>query len=149
MAEKKYYLYFAGMKRNFIYFLFLLLFSACNSAENSGSNEKNDASNDLDAAHNFIQASLQGKFDVAKNFMLQDEENISRLDAVGRIEKSVSEKQGLWDATIQVKNRNLINDSTSIIAYSNSFHPENTDTIKVVKKDGKWVVDFKYLFNPK
>ena len=136
------------MKRNVCYFLFLLLFCACNNAENSSTNEKNDASNDLDAAHNFIQASLQGKFDVAKNFMLQDEENTSRLDAVARIEKSVAEKQGLWDASIQIKNRNLLNDSTSIIAYSNSFHPENTDTIKVVKANGKWVVDFKYLFNP-
>ena len=137
------------MKRNLFYFLFLLLFCACNSTGGGDSDKDNEASNDLDAAHNFIQSSLQGKFDIARNYMLQDDENTSRLDAVSRLEKSVAEKQGLWDATIKVHNRNLVNDSTSIIAYSNSFHPQNIDTLKVVKHDGKWLVDFKYLFNPK
>lgn len=79
--------------------------------------------------------------------MLQDSVNDQQMDAVSRVQLSSDEKQGLWDASINIHSRKLINDSTSIIVYSNSFHKENTDTLKVVRVDGKWLVDFKYLFN--
>ncbi len=121
----------------------LLLAFACNSAEN----KTEEADSDLDAARNFVQAALKGRYDMARKFMLQDSVNEERLDAVSRIQLSSDEKQGLWDASINIHNRKLINDSTSIIIYSNSFHKENTDTLKVIKQDGKWLVDFKYLFD--
>lgn len=130
--------------KNIIYFLMFLLTFACNSTENNTDNEEE---NDLDAARNFVQAALKGKYDVAGKFMLKDSVNEERLDAVSRIQLSSDEKQGLWDASINIHNRKLINDSTSIIIYSNSFHKENTDTLKVVKQDGEWLVDFKYLFD--
>jgi len=38
-----------------------------------------------------------------------------------------------------------VNDSTSIVIYSNSFK-NNPDTLKVIKTGGKWLVDFKYLY---
>ena len=112
-----------------------------------GGGEQNVAENDLDAARGFVQAALKGKYDRAADFMLHDSLNDERLDAVSRMELSSDEKQGLWDASINIHSRKLINDSTSIIVYSNSFHKENQDTLKVVKKDGKWLVDFKYLFD--
>lgn len=112
-----------------------------------GGSEQNVAENDLDAARGFVQAALKGKYDRAADFMLHDSLNDERLDAVSRMELSSDEKQGLWDASINIHSRKLINDSTSIIVYSNSFHKENQDTLKVVKKDGKWLVDFKYLFD--
>jgi len=112
-----------------------------------GGGEQNVAENDLDAARGFVQAALKGKYDRAADFMLHDSLNDERLDAVSRMELSSDEKQGLWDASINIHSRKLINDSTSIIVYSNSFHKENKDTLKVVKKEGKWLVDFKYLFD--
>lgn len=113
---------------------------------------KNDASdkeaeNDIDAARGFVQAALKGRYDRAADFMLHDSLNDERLDAVSRMKLSSEEKQGLWDASINIHSRKLLNDSTSVIVFSNSFHKENLDTLKVVHKDGKWLVDFKYLFD--
>lgn len=128
-----------------LYFLCLLFFTACASPADQ---EKEEASeNDLDAARSFIQAALKQQYSKARDFMLQDSVNDQHMDAVSRVQLSSDEKQGLWDASINIHSRKLINDSTSIIVYSNSFHKENTDTLKVVRADGKWLVDFKYLFN--
>ncbi|MEE6186476.1 hypothetical protein PIECOFPK_02575 [Mycovorax composti] len=115
---------------------------------NSGSSQ-DEADSDLDAARNFLEASLKGRYDRAADFMLRDSINNQQLDAVSRIQLSSEERQGLWDASIHIHNRQLLNDSTSIIVYSNSFHKDNRDTLKVVRKDGKWLVDFKYLFESK
>lgn len=120
----------------------ILLLAGCKSGS-----EQNEAETDLGAAKGFVQAALKGKYDRAADFMLHDSLNDERLDAVSRMELSSDEKQGLWDASINIHSRKLVNDSTSIIVYSNSFHKENQDTLKVVKKDGKWLVDFKYLFD--
>lgn len=127
------------------YFLCLLFFAfACASPADKEKDEA--AENDLDAARSFIQAALKGQWGKARDFMLQDSTNEQQMDAVSRIQRSSSEKQGLWDASINIHSRKLLNDSTSIIIYSNSFHKENKDTLKVIKIDGKWFVDFKYLF---
>ncbi|HOZ97769.1 MAG TPA: DUF4878 domain-containing protein [Niabella sp.] len=115
---------------------------SCNLGSNSDA-----AENDLDAARNFIQSALKGRFDRAADYMLHDSVNDEKLDAVSRMQLSSAEKQGLWDASINIYNRKLLNDSTSIIVYSNSFHKYNKDSLKVVKVDGKWLVDFKYLFD--
>lgn len=130
--------------KNF-YFLCLLFFAACASPADKEKEEA--AENDLDAARSFIQAALKQQYNKARDFMLQDSVNDQQMDAVSRVQLSSDEKQGLWDASINIHSRKLINDSTSIIVYSNSFHKENTDTLKVVRVDGKWLVDFKYLFN--
>jgi hypothetical protein len=122
--------------------LAVIFLIACNAGP-----ESDGAENDLEAARNFVQAALKGRYDRAADYMLHDSLNDERLDAVSRMQLSSDEKQGLWDASINIHNRKLINDSTSIIVYSNSFHKENRDTLKVVKKEGKWLVDFKYLFD--
>jgi len=130
--------------KNYI-FACLFFFAACASPADK---EKEEASeNDLDAARSFIQASLKGQYGKARDFMLQDSVNEQHMDAVSRVNLSSNEKQGLWDASINIHSRQLLNDSTSIIIFSNSFHKENRDTLKVLRIDGQWLVDFKYLFN--
>lgn len=129
-------------KNTIIYLLATLLLLACNTPVK----EDEEAENDLDAARNFIQAALKGNYDKAGEYMLHDAENDEKLNAISRVKLSGDEKQGLWDASINIHNRNLVNDSTSIIVYSNSYYKENKDTLKVVKAGGKWLVDFKYLF---
>lgn len=133
------------MKRTFLYFLFLLfLFPSC-LPDKADKEEPSDS--DIDAARSFVQAALRGNYESAKQHMVHDSANDERLDAVSRIPRTADEKQGLWDASINIHSRKLLNDSTSIIIYSNSFYKDNKDTLKVVKKDGQWLVDFKYLFD--
>lgn len=131
--------------KNF-YFLCLLFFAAaCNSPADEEKEEAGES--DINAATSFVQAALKQQYNKARDFMLQDSVNQQHMDAVSRIQLSSGEKQGLWDASINIHSRKLVNDSTSIIVYSNSFHKENKDTLKVVKINGRWLVDFKYLFN--
>lgn len=133
------------MKRIYWSFLCLLFLSqACNPAREE---KETEGESDIDAARSFIQAALRGNFKDAREFMLKDSANEERLDAVSRIPRSSDEKQGLWDASINIHNRHLLNDSTSIIVYSNSFYKDNKDTLRVVRKNEHWLVDFKYLFD--
>ncbi len=39
-----------------------------------------------------------------------------------------------------------LNDSTTVVIYSNSFK-NNWDTLKAVRQKGQWLVDFNYLFD--
>ncbi|SDD52810.1 hypothetical protein [Niabella drilacis] len=133
------------MKRIGFYFLFLLFLLPACLPDKADKDEPGDS--DIDAARDFIQAALRGNFKSAANYMLHDSANDERLDAVARMPRSADEKQGLWDATINIHERKLLNDSVSIIVYSNSYYKNNRDTLRVVKKDGAWLVDFKYLFD--
>ncbi len=128
------------------YFLFLLFLLPACLPDKADKDEPGDS--DIDAARGFIQAALRGNFKSAANYMLHDSANDERLDAVARMPRSPDEKQGLWDASINIHERKLLNDSVSIIVYSNSYYKDNKDTLRVVKKDGAWLVDFKYLFDP-
>jgi hypothetical protein len=38
-----------------------------------------------------------------------------------------------------------VNDSTTVVIFSNSYKNDH-DTLKVLKKNNQWLVDFKYLF---
>jgi hypothetical protein len=127
-----------------IYYLssFLLCcFFACNSNK-----EAPKAENDVDAIRNFIQFALYGDYDKAKTYMLPDSINKEQMNAIERVNLSPEEKNGLATASINIHNVNRVNDSTTIVIYSNSFK-NNWDTLKAIKQKGEWLVDFKYLFN--
>ncbi len=130
-----------------IVFFFIVLLAACKTAPKNPTQSTPEDEDDLNTAISFIQSALKGNYDKAKEYMLHDSINDDRLDAVSRVKLSADEKQGLWDATVNIHSRKVINDSTSIIVFSNSFHKENQDTLRVVKKSGRWQVDFKYLFD--
>ncbi|WP_460758987.1 nuclear transport factor 2 family protein [Niabella terrae] len=130
------------MKRVYFFTILILALTACQSEK------KRESDSDIDAARNFIQAALKGKYDMARQYMLQDPVNEERLDAVSRVQLSPEEKQGLWEASITIHSRHLLGDTASIIIFSNSYHKENRDTLKLVKNEGLWLVDFKYLFDP-
>ncbi len=120
--------------------LLLVVISACSNADDSA-----DSENDVDAARNFIQSALYGDFEKASEYMLKDSVNVERMNNIKRLNLQPDEKKGLREASINIHNITRRNDSTTIVIYSNSFK-NNWDTLKVVKDKGKWVVDFKYLF---
>lgn len=123
--------------------LFLTLSVACNKAQKNAPASENN----IDAARNFIRAALDGKFNEARNFMLADSLNNNYLDVVGRSYENLdpSIKDSYKGSTIIIKNTNELNDSVSVIVYANSYK-NDFDTLKVVRKDGQWLVDLKYLY---
>jgi type IV secretory pathway component VirB8 len=132
------------MKRNSIIFLFLLFFlHACNSDKKpSGQSE-----NEIDAARNFIRAALDGKFDEARTFLLPDSVNTNFMDVAERSYMKTDDdtKRSYRSSSINIHQVKSINDSTTVVIYSNSFKNDH-DTLKVLKQNGQWLVDFKYLY---
>lgn len=124
---------------------FFMLAMACN---NTDQQEKQQSENDIDAARNFIRSALDGKFNEAKTFLLADSSNIQFFDVYERnYQKADADtKRSYREATINIHRVNPVNDSTTVVIYSNSYKNDH-DTLKVIRKNTQWLVDLKYLFN--
>ena len=114
---------------------------ACKNAEEVKSE------NAIDAARNFIQSALNGEFDEASQYMVDDSLNRQDLHLMERLSKNLTtdEKQKYKEASIRIHETRPVNDSATVIYYSNSYKNKR-DSLKVVNQDGQWLVDFKYIF---
>ena len=128
-------------------FLFPLFFAACASDTTNTITSEND----VDAARNFVNAALQGNYDQAKTFMLPDSVNNEYLEAFERNFREhmpPDDKRGYREASINIHDVSPINDSATVVHYSNSFKKKR-DSLLVVRSGGQWLVDLKYSFVPK
>ncbi len=123
-------------------FSFLFIIISCKNEEKSSQSENN-----LDAARNFIRSALDGKFNEARNYMLQDSLNNNYLDVAERSYKNSDQavKDNYRASTIIIHNLSDINDSVSLLIYSNSFKNDH-DTLRIIRGNDKWLVDLKYLY---
>ena len=123
----------------------LFLFS-CNSEE--GKNQTT-SENDTDAARNFIRAALDGKWDEARRFMIQDSTNLQLLDRAESMYqgKDREVKRSYRESTIRFYDTRTINDSVTVINYSNTYKNKK-DSLKVVRTGGQWLIDLKYSLLP-
>lgn len=114
---------------------------ACKNAEEVKSE------NAIDAARNFIQSALNGEFDKAGQYMVDDSLNRQDLHLMERLSKNLTteEKQKYKEASIRIHETRPVNDSSTVIYYSNSYKNKR-DSLKVVSRNGQWLVDFKYIF---
>lgn len=129
----------------YLFLSFYLLLCACNNTNT----QFPPAENALDAGREFIDACLKGDFIKANAFMLDDSTNRGHLQ---RAETKFREydkegRQQLRSASINISEVSDVDTATSIIYYSNSFDQKPLK-VKVVKQNEKWLVDFKYTFNP-
>ena len=124
-----------------ILFLFLS-FCACTSNQSPGKPE-----NDIDAARDFIRSALDGKFDEARTYLLPDSSNIQYMDAAERSyqKTDADTKNGYRGSSINIHKVEPVNDSTTIVIFSNSFKNDH-DTLKVLKVNDEWLIDLKYLY---
>lgn len=122
----------------------ILFLGACKS-----SSSYQEATNALDAGREFIDASLKGDFAKAYFYMLQDAENKQLLDKIETDyrQKDRDGREQFRQASININEVTEITDKETIINYSNSWDKIGRK-IKVVYQNNKWVVDFKYTFNP-
>jgi Domain of unknown function (DUF4878) len=132
--------------RNRIFFLLaitLFLSGGCSGPE--GFKKPEDA---LDAAREFVRAVLDGDYKRAELYVLPDEEDMRLFNRYKDYMKNQPEKErlGLKSSSILINKVEQLNDSVSIINYSNSYSKKPMD-IRAVKKDGEWWVDFKYTFS--
>lgn len=83
--------------------------------------------------------------------MVQDSLNLQFLETFERNYKdrmSPDDKRSYRESSINIHSVKELNDSVSIVNYSNSFKKQN-DSLKVVKQNDQWLVDFKYSFQPR
>ena len=133
------------MKRNYFIFLFLLcFFHACKSKDKQPSGK---SENNIDAARNFVRAALDGKFEDARTFMLPDSVNNNYMDVAERSFNNAAQtvKDSFRTSTIVIHNVKDVNDSTTVITFSNSYKKEKND-LKVQKINNQWLIDLKYLY---
>jgi hypothetical protein len=118
------------------------------SCGNANSDYK-DADNAINAGREFIDACLKGDFVRASYYMVQDSTNKEDL---AKIEKQYRDKdrdgrRQYREASINISEIANPTESITIINYSNSFDRVG-HKIKVIQQGNKWLVDFKYTFNP-
>jgi hypothetical protein len=138
--------YFAGMKTGFIFICTVLsaMFFSCADAE-----KNQPAENDIAAARKFIRSTLDGDYPKARQFVLNDSLNMQYFDAMERNyndKMRPDQKEEYRNASIIVHDITSLNDSVSVISYSNSYFRKDTNRLKVVRINNEWLVDFKYYF---
>ncbi len=103
-----------------------------------------------DAGRQFIRASLDGDYEKAKFYMLQDSVNqllITKWQA-GFDQLDRGTRQQYREASILPISINKLNDSLTTYTYSNSFRKDTT-TVRIVRVNGDWLVDLKEILNSK
>lgn len=126
---------------SFCFIAFALL--ACNSNTDVASKPEGD----VDAARMFIEAALHGNYKQAQKLLLQDSTNLEGLATAERLylNSDVTRQRGLRESSIRFHNTKKLNDSVSIVEYSNSFTKQK-QAVKAVRINSKWLIDFKYTF---
>jgi hypothetical protein len=122
---------------------FILMFSICSCKQ-----QYPPAPTALEGAHEFIDGCLKGDFNKATAYMIDDSENQKDLLKIKRDYdgKSEDQKHAYALASIIISEDATLNDTIHVIDYKNSYD-QFARKVKVIKRNNKWLVDFKYTFN--
>lgn len=104
---------------------------------------------DAEAATAFIRYLLDNKLDEAEKMMIRDEDNIQYFDILRQqyAKKNKSELKKYHDADIIINEISNVTDSLTVVNYSNTVNRDAKNKIKVVRVNGKWMIDLKYTFS--
>lgn len=130
--------------QQFLQMLLLTILVSCNATQ-----QYPTAADALDAAREFIDASIKGDFEKANAYMLQDEKNKQLLkeeEEKYRAKSNAQQKQ-LAESSLQNISIEEISATETIIKFKNS-NDNVSRKVKVVSVNNTWLVDFKYSFNP-
>jgi hypothetical protein len=132
------------LKTILIYCLIVFLF-ACNAGKTF-----NKAEDAQDAGRQFIRASLDGDYEKARFYLLNDSINLLLISKwqQGFDKMDPETRQKYREANILPINIRTINDSVTTYTYSNSFRKDTT-TVRIVRLNGVWLVDLKEILNDK
>ena len=119
----------------------LIIVSSC-------ANQYPPASTPLEGGREFIDGCLKGDFKKADAYMIDDAENQKDLLKIKRDYdlKKADDKHAYATSSIIINEDAAVDDTTHIINYKNSYD-QFARKVKVVQRNGKWLVDFKYTFN--
>lgn len=130
------------MKKLFVFVAVALAMAACNQKESKAPETA------LDTGREFIRASLDGNFDMASALLLKDSQNVQLFESYQIFYNKLPEdkKKGYKKASYDINKYSDIDDSTTLINYSNSYMHQPME-IKLVRRNKVWAVDFKYTYS--
>ncbi|MBS1753502.1 MAG: hypothetical protein KF741_10425 [Ferruginibacter sp.] len=128
------------------YFFLLLLFTTVISCNNESAKTPKT---DVDVARAFVRNILDDNFKEAEQYLLKDDTNMQIFE---RFKKQYNQKgkevlEKYKNADIIVNEISYITDTVCIFNYSNSYNITDKTPLKVVRIDGKWLIDLKYTFS--
>ncbi|HAN65528.1 MAG TPA: hypothetical protein DCQ34_04295 [Chitinophagaceae bacterium] len=102
----------------------------------------------MDTGREFIRASLNGDFKKAEELILKDSQNVQLFDMYKSLYQRLPEdkKKHYRDASYEINKYLDVDDSTTIINYSNDYMNKPMD-IKIIRHNNLWQVDFKYAYS--
>jgi hypothetical protein len=131
------------MIKKFTCFLAITLaFFSCNNSTNK------EPVTDTDVATAFIRAVLDNDFKTAQKYLLNDEANQQYFESNQRQYQSKDA-----DELAKYKSSDIIINSlvplsdTTIINYSNSYKKDIKTKLRLVRRNGQWLIDLKYTFD--
>jgi len=127
------------MKHFFAVFLScLFLLTACEG-------KKDIPNTDIEVARAFIKDILENNFKDAGQLVLPGEANDQYFSLFKKFfeSKSAAELEQYKKADIVVNEIIPVNDSTTVVDYSNSYKRSEKSKLKVVKVNGQWLIDLK------
>lgn len=130
------------MKKIVTFLSLLFLFTACNSPK------KALPETALDTGREFIRASLDGNFETAEPLLLKDTQNLQLFDSYKQFYSNLPDekKRSYKEASYTINKFMEVDDSTTLINYSNSYMNKPME-IKLVRINKIWNVDFKYTYS--
>jgi len=106
----------------------------------------------MDAASKFLRAALDGDYKKARTYLVSDSTNNQMIDIYEKDYNNnlpPEDKTKYKSASIRfLKETHEVNDSTTIVHYSNSYK-NKPDSLKIIKVNGEWFVDLNFTFQPK
>jgi hypothetical protein len=126
---------------NILFFIAWMIFSACNSK----TEKRPDTA--MDTGRAFIKSSMIGDFKMAETLVYQDAENLSLFNAFKTFYNRMPDdkKQHYQKASYEINEFKELNDSTTLINYSNDYMKKPME-IKLIKVKQVWYVDFKHNY---
>lgn len=126
--------------KKFTWIIACFVLLSCNNTQNE---RPTDA---IETGRVFIRASLDGDFKTAEKLLYKDSLNVQFFDSYKTLFTRLSpdKKKRYKESNYNINKYEDINDSTTIINYSNSYMNRPME-IKVIKVHGDWWVDFKYV----
>lgn len=110
----------------------------------------NKAEDAQDAGRQFIRASLDGDYEKARFYLLNDSVNLLLISKwqqdFDKLDAGI--RQQYREASILPISIHEMNDSVTTYSYSNSFRKDTT-TVRIVRVNGEWLVDLKEILKQK
>lgn len=120
----------------------ILALSSCND-------KKTVPNTDIEVARAFIKDILENNFKDAETLILKEDTNNQYFNLFKKEfeAKSKEDLESYKKADIIINELSPVNDSVSIVNYSNTFKRDKSNKVKVVRVNGQWLVDLKYTFS--